>query len=87
MYSDKTIQKYFSDENSFRSYSPNNFVLANESALLFPKIFCLIPIEQIKEVQASVFGTRFHFYNGKKITLVTTQHDNIVKAINENKQA
>lgn len=87
---DALIQEYLGNPSAFKSYSPDNAVLASDNALFFPKHFCLIPFNQIKSVEYKTMLAEplvyFHLFNGKKFSITTTKYDNIMAALNANCQ-
>ena len=90
-YSDEMLSEYLSDPTAFTPICPNGSVLISDKALFFPKLFCLIPLKDIKSVklvnlivEQDVF---FELNSGKKIEIVTRQFSYIDKAIKDYRAA
>jgi len=85
---EQEISYYLSNKKAFKDYSKNEFVLASDVALFFPKLFCLIPFKKIKSVEnkRSLDGKAvvFTLKNGKKFKVYTKQYDDIMAAIQAN---
>ncbi len=85
----KVVKELLAEDVDFASYGRSKLVLASEQALFLPKLFCLIPFEQIDSVS---FKSSFvennvfiHLINGKKIEIVAGKntYKNILAAVNE----
>lgn len=88
---DETLNEYLSASEVFQSYSSDNFVIASGKALYFPKLFCVIPFNQISYIKLTkelwLQYTYFYLQNGKNFYITTKHYDRICEAINVNKQS
>ena len=84
--SDDVLNEYFSANEMFYDWSGDSFVLASKKVLYFPKLFCVIPFNQIastkfyKELWEK--GIYINLVNGKKIYIATKHFERIQQAIN-----
>ena len=91
-YIENALNTYLTPEEAFKSYSEDNFVLANSKVLFLPKIFCVIPLDQIASVKfVNIIVEKdvyFHLTNGKKIEIVADQkkYESIKAAFEANRQ-
>jgi len=83
--SGEALNRYLSLNESFTAY--HETVLASDKALYFPKLFCVVPFDQIQSIKLSKQlweqDVYFNLINGQKFYIVSKQYDNILKAINE----
>lgn len=90
MNSDAALNEYLSVNETFYTWSEDNFVLASNKVLYFPQLFCVIPFNQIsstkfyKELWEK--GIYINLVNGKKIYIATKHFERIQQAINANQQ-
>ena len=84
--SDGDLNEYLSTNETFYAWSEDYFVLASNKALYFPKLFCVIPFNQISSIKYHKElweqGIYFNLSNGKKIYIATKHFDRIQEAIN-----
>lgn len=84
--SDIALNEYLSTNETFYAWSDDNFVLASNKVLYFPKLFCVIPFSQISSIKFHKElweqGVYINLSNGKKIYVVTKHFDRIQEAIN-----
>lgn len=84
--SDGDLNEYLSTNETFYAWSEDYFVLASNKALFFPKLFCVIPFNQISSIKYHKElweqGIYFNLSNGKKIYIATKHFDRIQEAIN-----
>lgn len=91
-YIENALNTYLTPEEAFESYSEDNFVLASSKVLLFPKTFCVVPLDQIASVEfVNIFVEKdvyFRLTNGKKIEIVADQkkYESIKAAIEAKRQ-
>ena len=85
---DEALNEYLSPNETFYAYSDDNFVLASNKALYFPKLFCVIPFDQIASItltkQLWEQDVYFTLHNGKKFYIVTKHYDRIQEAATAN---
>lgn len=88
--SDTMLNEYLSTNETFYTWSDDNFVLASNKVLYFPKLFCAIPFNQISSLklykQLGEQGVYINLVNGKKIYIATKHFERIQEAINANQQ-
>ena len=87
---DESFRLYLSAKNL--SYYENNFVIASDTILFFPKTFCIVPIDRIASTRFKVIigiekNVVFTLDNGKMITLLANekQYNSVLAAIAANK--
>ncbi len=87
---DAALNEYLSLNETFYTYSSDNFVLASNKALFFPQLLCAVPFHQIAAInltkQLWEQDVYFTLTNGKKFYIATKQYDRIVEAFNANTQ-
>ena len=85
------LNEYLADKDAFHAITDDNAVLASDKALFFPKIFCVIPFDQIASVKlVNMFGepdVYFMLTDGKKCIIITKHFESIKKAIDDNANA
>ena len=86
--SDGALYAYLSANETFYTYTEDNFVLASDKALYFPTLFCLIPFGQIASVKLYKNpleqGIYINLINGKKIYIPTKHSVRIQEVVNAN---
>lgn len=88
---DATLQAHFADESTFTALTDDGSVLASDEALFFPRVFCLVPFEQIASVKfynVIEQDVIFTLTSGKKLVLVSSkkQFEAVQAAIEARKQ-
>jgi hypothetical protein len=83
------INEYISENETFVSCTPDNFVMASDKALFFPGLSCVVPFEQIASVQLvkQLWEQDVYFYlqNGKKFYVMTKHFETIKKLVEDKK--
>lgn len=86
LHSDEALNYYLSNYETFYAYSSDGYVFASNKALFFPKLFCVIPFDQIASIKLTKQlweqDVYFHLANGKKFYIVTGHYDRIMDALN-----
>lgn len=84
------INEYETTPEAFRDISGNGTVLAGENALIFPKLFCVIPYDKIDSAKyVNILITKsiiFKFKTGKMLEITTSKHAEIKRALAEYKE-
>ena len=84
------INEYETTPEAFRDISGNGTVLAGENALIFPKLFCVIPYDKIDSAKyVNILITKsiiFKFKTGKMLEIPTSKHAEIKRALAEYKE-
>lgn len=80
------LDEYLSVNETFYTFSDDNYVLASKKALFFPELFCVVPFSEISSIsltkQLWEQDVYFHLTNGKKFYIVTKHYDHIMEAMN-----
>ena len=80
------MNEYLSVNETFYTWSDDNFVLSSYKVLYFPALFCVIPFNQIASVkpykQLGEKGVYINLVNGKKICIATKHVERIQDAVN-----
>ena len=81
---DAHIKEYLKTA-TFRSCTKDNSVLVNNEVLFFTKIFSVIPLTKIETIkkyqQLAEKGVSIKTTNGKKISFMTSQYEDIIGAV------
>lgn len=91
VYNDDMINEYLSGKEELRCYSDDHSVLANEKVIFMPKLFVVIPMEQIASVKFVNMGIEqdvvFEQPDGQKLEVVAgkKKYEAILRAIDTEK--
>lgn len=84
--SDAALNQYLSANETFYAWSEDHSVLASQTVLYFPQLFCVIPFNQIASTklykQLGEQGIYINLSNGKKIYVATKHSERVEEAIN-----
>lgn len=88
-YTDGMLEHILANPYQFHPICTDQSVLASETVLFFPKLFCVIPFERIESVKnVNVIISKsiiIKFTNGKRVEIDSKHYDAIVAAVDEYK--